>query len=98
MSDTNSTPRRRPVRWLIAAVLTATCLRVWLAPGGALPVAEAQIPDSGLQRRQMVDEIQQTNRLLEQIQHTLQTQTIKVRVEGTDKTSDGALVPRLRKP
>ncbi len=98
MSVTPNSPRKRIVRVLIAGILTATCVRVWLGPNELLPRALAQIPDSGLQRKQTLDEIRRTNRLLEQIQHTLQTQTIKVRVEGTDKTKDTKAVPRAKKP
>jgi len=98
MSSTFEVPRKRWLRTLIAGILAATCARVWLGPGAEIPRAVAQIPDSGLQRKKMVDEIQRTNRLLEQINDTLRTQTIKVRVEGTDKTKDKAAAPRPRKP
>ncbi|MCK4659100.1 MAG: hypothetical protein KAV82_06215 [Phycisphaerae bacterium] len=97
MSTTFEAPRGRIVRVLIAAILTVTCVRVWLGPGDVLPRAAAQIPDSGLQRKKMLDEIQRTNRLLEQIHHTLETQTIKVRVESTDKTKKSAIAPRSPK-
>ena len=98
MSGTFQAPRRRIVRVLIAGVLAATCARVWLGPGEVLPRALAQIPDSGLQRRKTLEEIRQTNQLLEQIHHTLQTRTIKVRIEGTDKTKDKVVAPRPGKP
>jgi heme exporter protein D len=93
MSTQTDTPLRRWVRIFIVAVVAATCARVWLGSGVALPQAMAQIPDSGLQRKEMLDEIRRTNRWLEQIHQTLQTETIKVRMEGTDKTSGKAAVP-----
>jgi hypothetical protein len=97
MSTRTETPLRRMVRIFIVAVVAATCARVWLGPGAALPQAVAQIPDSGLQRNQMLDEMRRTNRWLEQIHRTLQTETIKVRMEGTDKTSNKAAVPPPKK-
>jgi hypothetical protein len=98
MSTRTETPLRRMVRIFIVAVVAATCARVWLGPGVALPQAVAQIPDSGLQRKEMLDEMRRTNRWLEQIHRTLQTETIKVRMEGTDKTSSKAAVPPPQKP
>ncbi|MFH0983260.1 MAG: hypothetical protein V2A79_17210 [Planctomycetota bacterium] len=98
MSTTLDAPRRRIGRMLVIGILAATCARVWLAPGEVLPRAVAQIPDSGLQRRQMLDEIRRTNQLLEQIHHTLQTETIKVTMEGTDKTKDRTAASRPPTP
>ena len=98
MSTTFKRPRRRIVRMLVAGVLAATCARVWLGPGEFLPRAVAQIPDSGLQRKKMVDELARINHLLGQIHHTLRTRTIKVRVEGTDKIKDRAAAPRAKRP
>ena len=98
MSSTFHARRRRIVRVLIGGILAATCARVWLGTGEVLPRAVAQIPDSGLQRRKMLGEIQRTNQLLEQIHDTLRTQTIKVRVEGTDKTRHRVPAPRSGKP
>lgn len=97
MSTRFASPRRRIVRVLICGFLAATCARVWLGPGDVLPRAFAQIPDSGLQRKQTIREIQRTNSLLEQIHHTLKSQTIKVRVEGTDKTKDKVTMPHPKK-
>ena len=98
MSAKRESPRRRIVRMVIAGVLAATCVRVWFGPEVVLPRALAQIPDSGMQRKQLIDEVKHTHRLLEQIHHTLKTQTIKVRMEGTDKTKTKAAVPRPTKP
>lgn len=98
MSSTFEVSRKRWWRTLVAGVLAATCVRVWLGPGEILPRAVAQIPDSGLQRKKMVDELQHTNRLLEQINQTLLTQTIKVQVAGTDKTKDRVFAPRAKNP
>jgi uncharacterized protein YpmS len=49
--------------------------------------ALAQIPDSGLQRKQMVDAQDRTNSILEGILQHLRTQAVKVKVVSTDKDS-----------
>jgi hypothetical protein len=98
MSAATGVSRGRIVRMLIAGILAATCVRVWLGPDDVLPRAAAQIPDSGLQRKQMLDEMERTNHLLEQILHTLQTETMKVSIEGTDNTKDKTVAPPTRKP
>lgn len=73
-------------RGLLTVLITATCCKVWLGPVEVVPVASAQIPDSGLQRKQMIDEIRQTNLLLTQALDLLQKHTFKVRLEGTDNS------------
>jgi len=55
-----------------------------LRSGGPSPAA-AQIPDTGLQRKQIVDETRQTNELLQRILDHLEHNTIKVRLERSDK-------------
>jgi hypothetical protein len=83
-------PEHRIGRTLVAAILLATCVKVWVGPAEVLPIAAAQIPDSGMQRKQMVDEIQQTNALLGEIIHILKTQGIKVVLPSADKAGAGA--------
>ena len=61
-----------------------TCLRIWLGPFPLLERAEAQIPDAGLQRKQIVDESRRTNELLSDIKRILETQTLQVRLQGAD--------------
>jgi len=92
-------PRRDSVkRLLIAGILAATCVRVWVGPSEVLPRAAAQIPDSGLQRKRIVEEIERTNGLLEQILRTLQTETFKVSMESADNPKGVVPVPRSAKP
>ena len=76
----------RFLRTLWIGIVALTCLRVWLGPEQTSPAAMAQIPDSALQRKNMVDELRQMNRTLQEIQQTLKTGTLKVRVEGADNT------------
>jgi hypothetical protein len=81
------TRRRRWWQRGLAVLVIVTCLRVWVGPDRFEPVAQAQIPDAGLQRKQMLDEAQRTNQLLSDILAVLRTHTLKVRVESTDKTA-----------
>ena len=81
------------LRWLLIAFVLASCVRVWLGPGDVVAPAQAQIPDSGLQRKQQLDAIGETNNLLRQIQTTLEHGTLNVRVASTDKKTGRTLVP-----
>lgn len=85
----SNTERRSWFReWLLPALITATCIRVWLIPGGdVLPRAQAQIPDSGMQRKQILSAALRTNELLTQIADSLSSGTIQVRVVDADNTS-----------
>lgn len=74
----------RYVDRLVAFFVIITCLRIWLGPFPLLDRAEAQIPDAGLQRKQLVDEVRRTNDLLSDIKRILETQTLHVRLEGAD--------------
>ena len=47
-------------------------------------VASAQIPDSGMQRKLLLEETRRTNQLLTELIQTIKTGTFKVRIEGTD--------------
>ena len=84
----SNTDRRSWVReWLLPALIAATCIRVWLIPGGGvLPRAQAQIPDSGMQRKQILSAAQRTNELLTQIADILGSGTIQVRLVDADGT------------
>ena len=84
LSDQRTSVAGRVFRVLCGVLLVATCLRVWLGPVTALPQARAQIPDAGLQRRELFKEMQKTNVLLSQILKTMQTQTFKVQMPGAD--------------
>ena len=79
---------KRTLSWpriLVILFLAATCWKVWLGDPQVLSIAAAQIPDSGMQRKVLIDEIRNTNRLISQMAATMKTHTFKVRIEGTDK-------------
>ena len=73
-------------RVLVAAALL-TCLRVWIGPLPTLETAQAQIPDSGLQRKLLLDEAQRTNQLLTEIRDLLAKPSLNARPHGADNKS-----------
>lgn len=93
-----STPRPRSeqfLRYVVMAGLALTCLKVWLGPLKIENEAYAQIPDSGLQRKQQLDEARRTNELLADIKRILEDHTLKVRMEGADNQPNAPIsVPR----
>lgn len=85
----------RFLRAVLIVVLVLTTARVWLGPVTWTQTAQAQIPNAGEQRLELIQEIQRTNRLLEQVLVTLRTQTFKVEIPGTDKPNvPGSASPR----
>ncbi|MBI4716256.1 MAG: hypothetical protein HY763_00465 [Planctomycetes bacterium] len=82
----STVPSRRPTwpRAALALLVAATCLRVWLGPIALVEEAQAQIPDSGLQRKQLLEETRRTNELLLEIKQLLATQTLNVRIRSAD--------------
>ena len=93
MSSTDASAcARRWGRVLIGIFLAVTMLRVWMGPV-TTPTAQAQIPNAGSQRSQLLQETQRTNDLLKQILATLRERTLKVQIEGTDNTSTGGVRP-----
>lgn len=86
MSESSFSQSRshRLVDRLVVFFVILTCFRIWLGPFSLLERAEAQIPDAGLQRKQIVDETRRTNELLSDIKRILETQTLHVRLQGAD--------------
>ncbi|MHC5109912.1 MAG: hypothetical protein ACYTHJ_08550 [Planctomycetota bacterium] len=72
---------------VLKCILVLTCLRVWLGPIPWEEKAYARLPDSGLQRKQMLDQAMKTNEILTRIERLLKTHTFKVAVEGADNSS-----------
>ena len=85
MNETTNT------RWLRALLSAIVCLLVVIAIELSVlitpvqPRASAQIPDSGKQRYELLDAQKKTSAALDRILQHLRTQTIKVKVVGTDK-------------
>ena len=74
----------RLIRGAIVFFVLLTCLRIWLGPSAFEAQAEAQIPDSGLQRKQQLEEARITNQRLAEIITILERGTLNVRLEGAD--------------
>lgn len=89
-------------RWLrglltgITVLLAIIAIELSTIMGPIESRAWAQIPDSGMQRKQLLDAQEKTNSILEGIFQHLRSQTIKVKVVGTDKDSkaDSTSAPR----
>ncbi len=86
----------RVLRWLLVAFVLASCVRVWLGPGEVIPRAQAQIPDSGLQRKKQLDATIETNAILRQIHSTLQRETLSVRVVEGGQGGGKGVVPNRK--
>ncbi len=83
----NQHSERGFLRALFIVFVLASCIRVWVGSGPVIEVARAQIPDSGLQRKQMIDASMRTNQLLAEIKQLLATGTLNVRILGADNTN-----------
>ena len=82
---------RRLWHVLIVLLLLSACVRLWVGPVRLVEPASAQIPDSGLQRKQLLDEARRTNELLTEIKQLLKEHTFNVRCEGAD--NQAGIVP-----
>ena len=80
--------KRRLLTALLGVFAVLTCLRVWTAPATLGGPALAQIPDSGAQRKLLLEEARETNRLLADIKQLLESHTFNVRVRGADNQAD----------
>lgn len=75
---------------VLASVLV---VELWGRQPSALPPAAAQVPDSGLQRRQQLDEMKRTNELLATILDRLENRTFKVTIQDGAKPAKGGKQP-----
>ncbi len=86
----------RGVLIALTVLLTIIAIELWAARPSTIPAAQAQVPDSGLQRYQMIDEARRTNQLLEQILEHLRAKAVKVTITDTDKVKDSAKPEKSR--
>jgi hypothetical protein len=75
----------RSLLCILTALLGIVAVELWVALPSTAPAAVAQIPDTGLQRLQIVEEARKTNELLREILDHLKNGTVKVRTESADK-------------
>lgn len=78
----------------ITVLLTIIAVELWGGRPSLLPVASAQIPDSGKQRYDMIAEAKKTNKLLGEILSHLRTGSVKVVIAPTDKKPGRRGAPR----
>ena len=69
----------------LTVLLAVIAIELWAARPGTTSTAMAQVPDSGAQRNQMIEETRRTNQLLEQILDHLKTKTVMVKMADTDR-------------
>lgn len=70
---------------IITALLAVLAVELWNQTPPMAPAACAQIPDTALQRKQLLDEARETNRILQDILEHLRAKTIKVKLASPDK-------------
>ena len=80
--------RGRLVRGVVSLAILAICIRIWTGPASVIEPAQAQLPDSAMQRRELLEEAKRTNQLLGQIRQLLQSHTFNVRIAGADNQAD----------
>lgn len=86
MSTASQPHRGRLARHVLVGFVLLSCLRVWTGPLELGNPAQAQIPDSGAQRKRLLEAAQRTNQLLSEIKQVLTSHTLNVRVLGADNT------------
>lgn len=79
----NSSKRCRPDSLIVILLLGVIAIQMWSGGPSMLSEAQAQIPDTGMQRKQLIDEARRTNELLSDILTQLREKPIKVRVVTT---------------
>lgn len=68
----------------LVVLLTIIAVELWAGRPSDLPTARAQIPDTGLQRLEIVQESRRTNALLEQILEHLKSKPIQVTLKADE--------------
>lgn len=82
---------RAIVRLLVIVVVLQglALLSLWTGHGGVLPQAQAQVPDAGAQRIQMIEELRQINGQLDRLHDLLRGGEVQVKVVSTDDKKAG---------
>lgn len=69
----------------LVALLSVIAVELWVLRPGGPAAARAQIPDTALQRQNIVEETKRTNALLEQILDHLKSKPIRVTFGADEK-------------
>lgn len=92
------------LRWIrrflavIVVLLLVIIFKLSAVTGPLQPRAVAQLPDSAMQRIQLLDGQREIHKTLEALLQHLRTQVIKVKVVGTDKDSEATSQPKRSAP
>lgn len=78
---------------IIAGLLVVITVELAMLISPGLPSACAQIPDSGLQRKEMIDAIERSNQRLDAIREAIRTQVFRVQVVNADNDRRPAPAP-----
>jgi len=88
---TTMTPDRftRGILCALTVLLTIIAIELWVGRPDSVMTAQAQIPDTALQRREIVEETRRTNALLEQILEHLKTKPVQVTIKADERKQAG---------
>ena len=86
MTSKAHTRKQNLLGTVCVAFVVLTCLRVWVGPVSVQAQRPTTLPDSALQRKLQLKELQRSNEILHEIRDILKTQTLKVSIEGADNT------------
>jgi hypothetical protein len=73
----------------LTALLTIIAIELWAGRPDGVSTAQAQIPDTALQRREIVEETRRSNALLEQILEHLKTKPVQVTIKADERKQAG---------
>lgn len=76
----------RMILTALTLLLAIIAVELWAFAPDTTHRASAQIPDTGMQRKLIVDETKRTNELLEQILDHLETKPIRVHLIADEKS------------
>lgn len=87
----------RGILCALTALLTIIAIELWVGRPDSVMRAQAQIPDTALQRREIVEETRRSNALLEQILEHLKTKPVQVTIKADERKTVGGPAPRVGK-
>lgn len=79
----------RGILCALTVLLTIIAIELWVGRPDSVMTAQAQIPDTALQRREIVEETRRTNALLEQILEHLKTKPVQVTIKADERKPSG---------
>lgn len=75
---------------VVVALQVLTLVGQWVSSSGGNSQANAQVPDAGSQRNQMIDQLKATNDKLDKLVTLLQDGKLQVHVVSPDDSKGGA--------